>query len=236
MRRLILFLTLSLLSLGVYSQGSCQTSTVSGNACGEYSNGCPGATFFSPRGHCKESFELVDNAKCCCGCPKEQVNRHHCIVQFVAQPPFNYKSPGNVIGFCQDQKHFIAGDPNDLFSYEQCKAAQEKIIGDMNTFYQVATGRTAVQYFKAFSSQAKVAKNSQGISYWVFKIWEGIELDDARFNVTSSCPTYDKIRPAQCALDVQNPCKGSLQGRFEVSTDKGYNPGYSVRREPTWRV
>ncbi|THC98801.1 hypothetical protein EYZ11_001709 [Aspergillus tanneri] len=156
---------------------------------------------------------------------------------FYADPYIQYKSPQNVIGFCQDQKHFVARDPNDLFSYEQCKAAQEKIIKDMNAFYDKASGKQNTVRFKEMGGRAKVQKNSQGITYWEFKTKEGVEQMDAEYNVTKSCPSAGtSFRPASCVLQKQNPCKSSLQGQFMVSDNTGYDPGYPVRREPTWNV
>ncbi|KAE8154976.1 hypothetical protein BDV25DRAFT_146784 [Aspergillus avenaceus] len=235
-----LALSLASLCLGVFAQDSCITSTPDGYACGSYPNGCPGSGLLSPAGNCKSQFGLVDGSKCCCGCPKEDnPDYRHCVVEVISPKTenINYKTTkANKLGFCQDQKHFIARDPTDLFTFDQCKQAQEEIAKRINAIYKHKGSNYAMPIPNILK---KFGKNNQGDTYWIFRVAEMFEKADVRKKTTESCPKLPfgdgKYRAGQCVLEKHNPCLGSLGGLFHVSTDVGYGPKNGVEYDPAWK-
>ncbi|PLB54790.1 hypothetical protein P170DRAFT_460827 [Aspergillus steynii IBT 23096] len=246
-----LLLTLASLGLGVHGQGSCQTSTVNSAACGSYPNGCPGSTFLSAKGNCREQFGLVDGSNCCCDCPGDE-ERHHCLISFVGSIGDIYnKEPKNLIGFCQDQVHYFAGNPAELFSEADCKGVQERIVKDMNDYYDKKNpnakytpfGHTESvpkkgTYFTAVKPKGETGKNSDGEKYWALKIKVAIESSSAGKDINKVCPIAKGMstsRPAQCLLEKLNVCEHAFGGVFHgSSTFGGYKPKNGVEKEPKW--
>ncbi|PLB46032.1 hypothetical protein P170DRAFT_429189 [Aspergillus steynii IBT 23096] len=245
MKYATLFLTLA--SLGrVYGQGSCQTSTVSSAACGSYPDGCPGSTFLSARGQCREQFGLADGSNCCCDCPGEE-KRYHCMIQFIGQLGMPYGKK-NMIGFCQDQVHYFAGNPDELFSEEDCKAAQDRMVKGLNDYYNKQNPRAGDwnhdtkefisnnnKYFTAITPKGDTGTNSEGEKYWALKVMVATEKASSGKNIDKACPKPKgkTLRPAQCPLEKINACKHAFGGVFHGSTELwGVKPKNGVEKEP----
>lgn len=220
-------------TLGANAQ--CAGVSNVGNSCDEYPDGCPNSSFFYPAGDCKERIQLLGGYNCCCGCGGKPIEYHHCVIEFIAKFPLNYGTPGNVVGFCQDDGFYTRID-TELYTKQQCKDAQIDIADKMSKFYQEKSGRPA-KFFTPHQGGGEVKTYPAGNKAWVYKISEGIEQVDAVKDITPACqdPNEKKqsLVPAQCALEKNNPCKGSMGSRFHASVEIGYKPEHGVET-PKW--
>jgi hypothetical protein len=218
-------------TLGANAQ--CDGVSNVGNSCDEYKNGCPNAGFFTPAGDCKERIQIVGGYNCCCGCPGKATEYHHCVIEFIAEPPLSYGTPGNVVGFCQDEGFYTRHD-SELYTKQRCQDAQIAIADKMSKFYQEKSGQKA-KFFKPWKKGGEVKTYPAGNKAWVYKIWEGIEQVDRVKNITSACqdPNKQALVPAQCALEKNNGCQGLMGSRFHAYTETGYKPEHGAET-PTW--
>ncbi|KAJ6120360.1 hypothetical protein N7523_004640 [Penicillium sp. IBT 18751x] len=229
------FILLAALTLASIRGANAQCEGVSnvGNSCDEYKNGCPNYSFLYPAGDCKERIQLVGEYNCCCGCPGKTIEYHHCVIEFYAQPPVSYKTPGNIVGFCQDDNFYTRID-TELYTKQQCEDAQVAIAKKMTKFYQEKSGQKA-KFFSPRKGGGKVKTYPAGNKAWVYKIWEGIEQIEAVKNITSSCQDDKKqgLVAAQCPMEKNNVCSGLMGKRFHASTDLSYKTEHGVET-PTW--
>ncbi|KAJ5127382.1 hypothetical protein N7448_008161 [Penicillium atrosanguineum] len=218
-------------TLGAHAQ--CDGVSNVGNSCYEYPDGCPSSSFLYPAGSCKERIQLVGNYNCCCGCPGKVTEYHHCVIEFHSEALLNYKTPGNLVGFCQDDRFYTRID-SELLTKQNCEDAQLAIAKKMTEFYQEKSGQKS-KFFTPIKGGGKVKTYPAGNKAWVYKIWEGIEQVEGFKNITPSCQGNKKqsLVAAQCALEKNNACFGVMGKRFHASTDTFYKAEHGVEI-PKW--
>lgn len=229
------FALLAALTLASTLGANAQCDGVSnvGNSCYEYKDGCPNSSFFYPAGDCAERIQLAGNYNCCCGCPGKIKEYHHCVIEFHARPPLNYKTPRNLVGFCQDDNFYTRHD-SELYTKKECEDAQLAIVKKMTEFYQAKSGQKA-KFFTPIKGGGKVKTYPAGNKAWVYGIWESIEQVEGIKNITSSCQgdTKQGLVAAQCPLEKNNPCFGVAGKRFHASTDLSYKTEHGIET-PNW--